>query len=411
MLAMLPQPVLHALIAAVSGIGFGWALLWALRRQDHKTWVLARAPELPIHVLAVGDDAWVRGTVRHPSPLACPWFGTACVAYRYRRERLHVTYTTDKDGKQTRREEWRIERTASDDAHFVLDDGTTIWIRVDGADNEALRSLGYDYEHGSLRHSAEVLEVGAEVSVLAVKQDEGYMAQQREVPCLITRQHASERVRSSAGSETWLFFFACLVPAIGGGLGAALLLDRPWDWQPQPLAITATGALLCWLPCWSIGTYNRLIRLRQQVIAAFRQVDVDLAVRANLVPNLVAVVKAAAAHEHGLLEALAQIRSGLDPTAATAAEGHAAATTRSVLSLHERYPELTTSALYQDLHERLWACEEKLAHTRQLYNHIVKEWNDRVQSFPSSLLARIARCQPAPFFPGDDALLPPRLRG
>lgn len=408
---MLPPPLLHALTAAISGLVLGWLLLWALRRQDHKTWVLARAPQLPIHVLAVGDDAWLRGTVRHQSPLACPWFGTACVAYRYRRERLHVTYTTDKDGKQTRREEWRIERTASDDAHFVLDDGTTIWIRVDGADNEALHSLGYDYEYLSLRHHAEVLEIGAEVSVLAVKQDDGTMARQREVPCLITRQLASDRVRSSASSESWLFFFACLLPWLGGGIAVALWLDREFAWQPYAIAWMAAGAFLCWLPCWSIGTYNRLIRLRQQVLAAFRQVDVDLAVRAGLVPNLVAVVKAAAGHEQTLLQALAQIRSGLDPATTTAAEGAAVATARSVLSLHERYPDLTTNALYLDLHDRLWACEEKLAHTRKLYNDITAEWNTRVQAFPSVLVARIARCLPAPFFTDDDAPLPPRLRG
>jgi LemA protein len=332
------------------------------------------------------------------------------VAYRYRRERLHVTFTTDKDGKQTRREEWRVESTASDEAHFVLHDGAQIWILMDGADNEALRSLGYDYEHMGLRHSAEVLEIGAEVSVLAVKQAQGHMARQREVPCLITRLAARERVRSSASSESWLFFFACLLPAIGGGFGAALWLDQPWTWDPTQVGITLVGAFACWLPCWLVGTYNRLIRLRQQVIAAFRQVDVDLAVRANLVPNLVAVVKAAAAHERELMTSLAAIRSGLDPAAATSAEGAASNTARTVLSLHERYPELTTSALYLDLHERLWACEEKLAHTRKLYNDIVKEWNDRIQSFPSSFVARIAHCLPAPYFAGDDAPLPPRLR-
>jgi LemA protein len=150
--------------------------------------------------------------------------------------------------------------------------------------------------------------------------------------------------------------------------------------------------------------------LRQQVLAAFHQVDVDLAVRAGLVPNLVSIVKATAAHESGLLTALAGIRSGRDPHAAAAAEGEAIATSRAVLVLHERYPELRANDLYLDLHDRLWAVEEKLAHTRSLYNTIVKEWNDRTASFPSLLVARCCGYRPAPPFAGDDASMPPRLR-
>lgn len=74
---------LPAVLAVPLGVGamFGALFLWLLGRQDHRTWMLARAPKLPIRALAVGDDAWVRGVVRCGAPLSCPWFDVPCVAW------------------------------------------------------------------------------------------------------------------------------------------------------------------------------------------------------------------------------------------------------------------------------------------------------------------------------------------
>ena len=397
-------------IALAIGLLLGWLCLTLLRRLDHDPWVYARAPQLPIRALAGGDDAWLRGVVRCAAPLACPWFRTACVAFHYARERQHTWTTTDKDGHTTTHTEWRTEQQARDACDFDLDDGARIRVRVQDCTNEALRELATDYERSDLRHRASVIEVGAALSVLGVVQDDGSFAREREVPCLLTRQQPAERVRSAGRSETVAFASAWVLPALGGGGAAALLLRETWRGAPAQYALIAGAGLACALPFWGVGTYNRLVRLRQQVLAAFGQVDVDLAVRAALVPNLLAVVQQAAAHERTLLGDLAAIRSGLDPHAAVAAERAAVAASRQVLLLHERYPQLTTDRLYRDLHDKLWACEEKLAHTRQLYNDIVREWNDRLQRLPSALIARLARCRPAPFFGGDDPPLPPPLR-
>lgn len=77
-----------------------------------------------------------------------------------------------------------------------------------------------------------------------------------------------------------------------------------------------------------IGTFNRLVRLRQQVIAGFRQVDIKLSVRAALVPNLIAVIKVACGHEQALMAALANIRSHKDPRTTTQVEASSIAATR-----------------------------------------------------------------------------------
>ena len=405
------DPTLPALGFACAGPLLGSLLLRAHARQDHRTWVFARAPALPIRTLAVGDDAWLRGAVHSGAPLSCPHFGVACVSYSYRREREHTWTTKDKDGKTKHHSEWRTEHSDSAAIDFELDDGDRILVRADDADNEAAEALDTHYETSRLRHCAQVLELGAVVSVLGVKQDDGSFAREREVPCLWTRQERAARVRSSARSESMLFFFACLLAFAGGAGGAVWWLAKTYDYVPPMgwLWLLPAG-LLTWLPIWWIGVWNRFVRLRQQVQAAFRQVDVDLAVRAGLVPNLVAVVKAHAAHERSLLEDLGALRAGRDPAAATAGERAATAAMRAVLSLHETSPELRSDTLYRDLHDRLWAVEEKLAHTRQLYNDIASEWNTRLQQVPQGLLARLMRCREAPLFAGDDAPLPPRLR-
>jgi LemA protein len=269
-----------------------------------------------------------------------------------------------------------------------------------------MASLGTDYESGSRRHRASVLELDAEVSVLGVVRDDRSFGRAGTVPCLITRRRPDERVRSSHRGEAALFVFATAFPFLGGA-GATALMVQPADvgaWLP-----VLAGGLALLLPVWWLLCHNRLIRLRQQVRTACRQIDVDLGVRAGLVPHLVEVVRAASVHEGSLLESLARIRSEGDRDDRVAHESENRAAAREVLVLHERYPDLKTDALYRDLHERLWAIEEKLAHTRTFYNGVVTEWNDRIASFPALLVARACGYAGAQLFAGGDDELPPRL--
>lgn len=410
----MPLETLWPVLAfALSGLLLGVCLLRALAKQDHWTWVLARAPALPIRVLAVGDDAWLRGVVRSETKLDCPHFEVPCVAYDYQRERLHEWTTRDKDGKVEHHSEWRTEHSEARAVDFVLDDGAQVLVRAAGARNEALRSLGTARESRTLRHRAAVLEPGARISVLGVLQEDRSFAGEREVPCLWTREARDQRVRSSGRSETWWFVAACGLAALGG-VGACLwwrLAIHQQAFDAGVVAAALGAGVLLGLPVWWLGVHNRLIRLRQQVHAAFRQVDVDLAVRAGLVPNLTAVVQRFAGHERQLLADVARWRAGASAAAAVEADRSAQRTAHAVLRLHEQHPTLRADALYQDLHDRLWAVEEKLAHTRQLYNDIATEWNTCLWRFPEALVASLLRSRPAPLFAGEDAPLPPRLRG
>ncbi len=405
------EPEVAAAVVALVGFLLGWACATWLRRQDHKTFVFARAPQLPIRALAAHDDAWLRGAVRADLPLQCPWFEIDCVAYSYSIE-VEVTRTEtvrDSDGK-TRTETrttWETQHAESESIDFDLDDGDMARIALGEGQNEAMASIGMDYETSTRRHSASALPVGTEVSVLGVWRDDQTFGPLAAVPLLVTRQTRQQRVQSSARSETGLFYAAMLFPFFGAVVAAGLATKAR---DATGWLVAAAIGLVILLPQWWLLTYNRLLRLRQRVKAAQKQIGIELAFRSDLVPNLVSVVRATAAHEHGLLADLAAIRSGGSVDDRIREERQSGAAMRTVLLLHERYPQLRSDTLYLDLHDRLWAIEEKLAHARSCYNDAVTEWNDRLQQFPSVLVARAARHREAEVFAAEgDEQLPPRL--
>lgn len=406
------QPESIAALVGTGGLLLGWLFATLLRRQDDRTFVLGRAPALPIRSLAAHDDAWLRGRVRAEHPLVCPWFRTECVAFAYRIEReVTRTRVVTRNGK-THTEtttSWETEHSEQQATDFDLDDGAVVRVALTEGDNEAMESAGVDYETRKRRHSASVLPVGAEVSVLGVLRDDRTFGPLGGVPLLVTRQTREQRVRSAARRETWLFGLALCAPFVGFAVAAGMW-QRAATW-PQWLLAAASGAAAV-VPLWWLLTYNRLVRLRSQVRTAQRQIAIDLGVREDLVPNLVAVVRSTAAHERELLTHLMELRTrGDDLDARVQREGEACAATREVLLLHEKYPELRTDAVYRDLHERLWAVEEKIAHSRGFYNDVVTEWNDRVATFPSLLVARLCRWREAALFQvATDERLPARLQ-
>ncbi|MBL8753232.1 MAG: LemA family protein [Planctomycetes bacterium] len=405
MLAAAAAPVVPLVVAA-AGLLSGWLFATLLRRQDHKTFVFARAPQLPVRALAAHDDAWLRGVVNAIAPLRCPWFDVPCVAYSYTIEREVKTTRKDKDGKEITERSWKTERHDTEAVPFELDDGARVVVDLPNATNEAMTSLGTDYETSTRRHSARVLQPGATVSALGVLRDDRTFGPLAEVPLVVTSATRAERVRAAARSEGWLFAMALLFPFLGGSVAAGLWLGG--DGPAWAIGVAVGGAAMA--PLWWLLTWNRFVRLRQQVQAALRQIDVDTKLRFDLVPNLVATLRAAAGHERELLTRVAELRAAGGAEAAVHAEATVLQSTRQVLLLHERHPNLKSDALYRDLHDRLWAIEEKIAHSRTFYGDTVTEWNVRIAQFPASLVARVLGATPAPLFAAECAeALPPRL--
>ena len=158
------------------------------------------------------------------------------------------------------------------------------------------------------------------------------------------------------------------------------------------------------LLAWAIGTYNRFVRLRNQVESSWAQVDVQLKRRHSLIPNLVETVKGYAAHERGTLDAVIQARNSAaqaanaGPGAQAAAEGALTQTLGRLFALAEAYPNLKANQTFIQLQQELGNTEDKIAYARQFYNSAVQSMNSAVQSFPGNLIAGAGGFHARPYF-------------
>src|SRR5579862_8236652 len=153
--------------------------------------------------------------------------------------------------------------------------------------------------------------------------------------------------------------------------------------------------------------FNRLIRLRTRTQEAWSDIDVELKRRYDLIPNLVSTVQGYAAHERGVFEEVAQARSvGLQaqgPAAASAAEGPFQMALGHLFAVAENYPELKANQNFLQLQATLSDTEDRIQASRQIYNANVQQFNRRVQSFPSNVIANMFHFQNAEFFQIDAA--------
>ena len=152
-----------------------------------------------------------------------------------------------------------------------------------------------------------------------------------------------------------------------------------------------------------ISTFNGFIRLQNMIEEAFSTMDVYLVKRAELIPNIVATVKGYAKHETETLEKVVAARN----SAVTAGDKIAADTeltkaVRQVFALAESYPELKANTNFLNLQQQLSSIEEDIATSRRYYNGVVRQYNTKLQSFPSSLVASAKGLVRQPMFEVSD---------
>jgi LemA protein len=177
-------------------------------------------------------------------------------------------------------------------------------------------------------------------------------------------------------------------------------------WRPSPLpqgsAMIATLILLAIVVLvvfWVVGAYNGLIGLRNRVANAWKQIDVQLKRRHDLIPNLVNTVRGAMDFERTTLEAVIAARNkavnatGVAQTAR--AEGELTQALGRLFALTEAYPELKATGNVAQLQEELTSTENKIGFARQLYNDVATEYNTRQATFPTMLIAGLAKAAPA----------------
>ena len=153
-----------------------------------------------------------------------------------------------------------------------------------------------------------------------------------------------------------------------------------------------------------IATYNKLVRLRNQVKNAWAQIDVQLKRRHDLIPNLIETVKGYMKHERETLEAitkarnLAQQAASSGPGARAKAETELSSALGRLLAVVENYPDLKANQNFLALQEELTSTENKLSFSRQYYNDSVLSYNNRTQMFPSNMIASMTGFKASEFF-------------
>ena len=140
-----------------------------------------------------------------------------------------------------------------------------------------------------------------------------------------------------------------------------------------------------------VGTYNRLVSLRNRYKNAFSQVDVQLKRRYDLIPNLVNTVKGYADHESKVFTDVTEARTAAMNATGIAqkaeAENQLAGTLKSLFAVSEAYPQLKANEGVQQLQSELVDTEDKIQAARRFYNGNVRDYNIKLQVFPTSLLA------------------------
>jgi LemA protein len=157
-----------------------------------------------------------------------------------------------------------------------------------------------------------------------------------------------------------------------------------------------------------VSVYNGLVRARNEVKNAWSSIDVQLKRRHDLIPNLLETVKGYAAHERGTLDAVVKARQqAVSFTGSVEERGNVenmlTQSLRSLFAVAEAYPDLKANQNFIKLQEELSGTENKIGFARQYYNDATMRYKNRIEMFPSNVIAGIFNFQPEPFFQVEEA--------
>ncbi len=157
-----------------------------------------------------------------------------------------------------------------------------------------------------------------------------------------------------------------------------------------------------------IVTFNGLVSLKNRVAEAWSDIEVQMKVRYNLIPNLVETVKGYMGHERETLEKVIQARGAAmanqgSPDSQAQSENLLSGALKSLFALSESYPELKADSAFLNLQSGLTEVEDKIQAARRYYNGSVRDLNIKIEQFPSNLVARGFDFVQAAFFELDEA--------
>ena len=153
---------------------------------------------------------------------------------------------------------------------------------------------------------------------------------------------------------------------------------------------------------WFVVIFNKFIKDKNLIKEAWSGIDVQLKRRHDLIPNLVETVKGYGSHERNLFQQIAETRSktmNVDSLKEKAqSETQLSGMIKSLFAVAEAYPDLKANQNFLDLQKQLAEIEDQIQYARRYYNGVVRNYNIRVESFPSNLIAAIFNYKEADFF-------------
>jgi LemA protein len=158
-----------------------------------------------------------------------------------------------------------------------------------------------------------------------------------------------------------------------------------------------------------VVSYNRFVSQKQLIKDAWANIDTELRRRYDLIPNLVETVRGYATHEREVFENVTKARAAATaatgtPASQAAAEGPLVAALRQLLAVAENYPDLKANENFLALQSELANTEDRLQTSRRFYNANVRQYNERVQQFPSTIIAKMFKFEQEEYFEIEEAL-------
>jgi LemA protein len=157
----------------------------------------------------------------------------------------------------------------------------------------------------------------------------------------------------------------------------------------------------------AIGIYNGLVKLKNRVDEAWSDIDVQLKRRYDLIPNLVNTVKGYATHERELFEKVTQARTAAmgaqTPADKEQAENMLSGTLKSLFAVAENYPDLKANQNFLELQRELTDTEDKIQAARRFYNGNVRDFNIKIETFPSNIVAGMLNFSKREFFAAEES--------
>lgn len=168
------------------------------------------------------------------------------------------------------------------------------------------------------------------------------------------------------------------------------------------MAFIIAVVIIALIIIWAIASYNSLVKLRNKGDEAESAIDAHLKERADLIPNLVDTVKGYASHEAETLENAISARNRASGKDRASAENEISGVLGHLFAVAESYPDLKANQNFLDLQRQLSRIEEELRNARKYFNAIVREYNDKIMVFPSSLIASAFHFTKRDYYEVDD---------